>query len=179
MYKYGCQVEYVEELLSEVHNDYLSKFDCENHSINTHIRNFKSYNKSERFWGIFDTKLDKLICVYSLKASAITRESNITDGAAYDSAMEISIFAVDKEYQDLHMSDNKDEGCLSNVILYYIISKIIYFQRQFCAIKYIMLYAVPEAIDFYEKCRFIKFSQFMKNRDFFIKGCTPMFLPIA
>ena len=178
-YKYGTEVNYVEEIIDISKKDYLKEFDWKNDEINNHIKKFQSHISTERLWGIFDCNLDKLVCVYSLKASAITRESSDNRGAAYDSAVEIAIFAVDKNYQDLRMSDKKEDGCLSSRILCSVMKKIMVMNSNICAVEYIILYSTKDAEEFYKKCKFKSFTQYMKNRDSYIQYCVPMYFPIC
>lgn len=167
------------EVLSELNDCCIKNFDCGNAEINNHIKRYTSYSKSERFFVMIEADTNRAICVYSLKATAITREHNAKQGAYYDPAIEIAIFAVDKEFQDTIFRCRGSEACISDYMLCAVIDKIAEICRSGCAVQYIMLFSTLEAVNFYKRNKFKEFNQFMKNNDTYIRYCQPMYLPLS
>ena len=95
-------------------------------------------------------------------------------------AIEIDYFAIDEEYQGLKYDETDDDepfnlsdalfGDILGVCLE--VSKII-------AFKFLILYSVPEAKNFYKKHNFEEFYKFMnKINNTHVEECIPMFLEI-
>lgn len=169
----------ISEALNILTEHYLENFDCGNEEINEHIQRYSSFSQSERFFVMVDEETSKAICVYSLKSTAIIRQSNKTGGAYYDPAIEIAIFAVDSEYQDMKCNFGNTNGYLSDYFLCYVLSKIASINRNSCAVQYIMLFSTTDAIHFYERNQFKEFTPYMKNKSPYIRFCTPMYLPVS
>lgn len=167
------------EVLSNL-NDYCLKcFDCGNEEINDHIKRYASFSDAERFFAMIDAATNRAICVYSLKATAITTEHSAQDGAYYYPAIEIAIFAVDKNFQDTKYRCDRIEAYISDYMLCNVIDKIVGICKNSCAVEYIMLFSTNEAIHFYKRNKFMEFNQFMKNNNLYIRDCQPMYLPLS
>lgn len=181
MNKLGKNIHFLVKLLDDKTAHYLDDFDCSNKSgtfmgVNYHIKHYDEYAKSERFYIVIDKEAEKAICVYSLKCTAVA--SWIKEGITFNPAVEIAIFAVDREYQDIYMTENKKDGCLSDFILCYVISQIKTYSDRYCAAEYIMLYALDSAVNFYKRSMFKEFTPFAKDDNPYIAGCKPMYLPL-
>lgn len=167
------------EVLSKFNDCCIKNFDCGNEEINNHIKRYASFSASERFFVMIEAVSNCAICVYSLKATAITREHNVQQGAYYDPAIEIAIFAVDKKFQDTIYRYSGSEAYISDYMLCTVIDKIVEICKSSCAVQYIMLFSTNDAIHFYKRNKFKEFNQFMKNNDSYIKYCQPMYLPLS
>ena len=178
---YGKDVNLIFEKLSEFNICKLEQYDCGKFPINIHIGKARNHYNTERAFLVIDTNSENVIAFFSLRASALVFDSNDGRGSKLSSAIEIVTFAVDVKYQDMWMSENREEGCLSNFILSYIIDKYInVINNEHCAVEYIVLYSVDTAVDFYKKNLFVPFNEYMvKSRDPYIADCIPMYFDLA
>lgn len=176
--KKGKDIRYKFKKLS-IHNHYLlKKFHCGNEQIDDDLRS-KVLNNPQMttFLVINSDKPEDIICIYSLSCSGYV--CNLYSKIYVYPAVEIKYFAISKEYQDIRFSDEIDDGCLSNMILYEIINDIMDFTDNYCGADKIILYSTPQAIEFYEKCGFQKFTEFMvKSEDLYLDGCVPMYMDL-
>lgn len=169
------------EVLNNLTEPRIKDFDCGNEEINNHIQRYSSFSQSERFFILVDESTNKAICVYSLKATAIVRQGSKYSGAYYDPAIEIAVFAVDVEYQDIKCNFGDTNGYLSDYFLCYVLNRIAHINRNVCAVEYIMLFSTAEAVHFYKRNHFQEFTSYMKNIKniySYIRYCTPMYLPV-
>lgn len=170
---------FISEALNNLTECYLKNFDCGNEEINNHIQRYSSFSQSERFFLMVDVDKDKAICVYSLKSTAIIRtQGKRAKRAYYDPAIEIAIFAVDVEYQDIKCNFGETNGYLSDYFLCYVLSKISSINRNNCAVQFIMLFSTKDAVHFYKRNQFREFTPYMRNKSPYIRYCTPMYLPV-
>lgn len=178
---YGKDINLIVEKLSNSNICKLTQYDCGDESINIHIGKTHNHYNTERAFLVIDTDTENVIAFFSLRSTALVFDSKDKRGIKLSPAIEIVTFAVDVKYQDMWMSENKEEGCLSNFILSYIIDKYINsVNNQYCAAEYIVLYSVNNAIDFYKKNLFTPFNEYMvKSRDFYTAGCTPMYFDLS
>lgn len=167
------------EVLSNLNDYCLKYFDCGNEEINNHIKRYASFSDAERFFAMIDAATNRAICVYSLKATAITTEQSAREGAYYYPAIEIAIFAVDKNFQDTIYRCSGFEAYISDYMLCSVVDRIVGICRNSCAVQYIMLFSTYDAIRFYKRNKFKEFNQFMKNNDSYIEYCQPMYLPLS
>lgn len=189
----GRDIEYKTVILDEENINTTTLFNCGNFVINEFLK-FKaleSSNRNESKTYIFLNELEnKVIGFFSLKCSAIycdisiNREENETNVEGRRTinfpAIEIDYFAIDEEYQGLKYDETEDDepfnlsdalfGDILGVCLE--VSKII-------AFKFLILYSVPDAVNFYKKHNFEEFYKFMnKMNNMHVEECIPMFIEI-
>lgn len=159
---------------------YLNDFSCGNVEIDNKLRESLEDSQIVSFL-VFDGDPDdtsnnaKLVGVYSLSCSGFIYRFN--EKMYIYPAVEIKYFAIDKRYQDRPFSDDPDDGCISNMILYKVIAQVFDFTENYCGADKIILYSTPNAVEFYKKAGFEDFKEYMlKSSDRFLNGCTPMYL---
>ncbi len=181
MPKYGQEINFVVEILSESNRSMLDEYNCGDPQINIHIKMTSNRYNGERAFLVIDNLRGNVIAFFSLRATALVFDSQDGRGIRLAPAVEIVTFAVDVRYQDMWMSEKREEGCLSNYILSYIIDEYInYVNKSYCAIEFVVLYSVDSAVEFYKKTLFCPFNEFMvKSRDPYIKLCTPMYFDLS
>ena len=79
------------------------------------------------------------------------------DSITYPAA-EIKYFAIDKTYQ--HKSYD-DDFKFSDLMLCEVLKKLIEISEEAISFDYILLYSVPEAVNFYKRNGFCEFTEFM------------------
>lgn len=173
----GIDLNFDVALLNRTNCSCLDGFNCGVPSINMHIQNFAWQDDTERYYLVVDTDRQRAIGVFSLSCTALI-SSDEQGKATYRSAIEIVTFAIDVNYQDMLMTENKEDGYLSDIILCYAINKSINIHKYDCAAEVIILYSRDDAVHFYERTGFESFTQFMPNSDSYIEGCIPMYLPL-
>lgn len=189
----GKDVNYRTVILDEENINSTNLFDCGNSAINSFLKfnALESSDNNEAKTYIFLNELEnKVIGFFSLRCSAIycdisvSKEDNKsnTDGGRTINfpAIEIDYFAIDIEYQGLKYDEIDDDELftLSDALFGDIlgicleVSKII-------AFKFLILYSVPNAINFYKKHNFKEFYIFMNRiNNMHVEDCMPMFLEI-
>lgn len=158
--------------VSELHQDYLELFDAgsENENFNDFIKNkeWKEYleDKNGVTFIVFDNLSEdnkKVVAYYTICAGAIPytdrwlipEDERDETGQEYDEeecgipAVEIKMFAVTEEYQDLFYSFAGMDKPVAAWILHEIINRIQEMTTSVIAAKAIFLQAVPNAEHFY------------------------------
>ena len=73
----------------------------------------------------------------------------------------------------------KENECLLSPTEYRILKKLIEISEEAISFDYILLYSVPEAVNFYKRNGFCEFTEFMKKDSYnYIDGCIPMFFTL-
>lgn len=88
-----------------------------------------------------------------------TEKAYENDSITYPAA-EIKYFAIDKTYQ--HKSYD-DDFKFSDLMLCEVLKKLIEISEEAISFDYILLYSVPEAVNFYKRNGFCEFTEFMKR----------------
>lgn len=123
-----------------------------------------------------NTEDNSIIACITIACSVIFTDTDEKDVfSTILSAMEIKYFAVDDAYK--HMPYEKD-GSLT--LSYYIFSYMLEYMRELSHNKIgaskIVLYSVPQAINFYKKCNFKEFGDTMYGDEgYYVEGCMPMY----
>ena len=171
---------------SEEDLGYLKKFDCGNSEINKYFNNeaisdTKSVTKV--IWRK-DEKSDKLnkeendiIGLYSVSASAMFYD-DYDDKKYIIPAIEIKFFAINQEYQDMPFSEDYEEGVFSDYLFASIINNIRGITENECGAEKIVLYSVPDAVEFYKRNGFEEIEY--KDTDLltFLNGTKAMVLDL-
>ena len=160
-------------LLSEC-RELLKNFDCENEVINDYFTNKEQDDNDTVSFAFIDEEKKTLVALSSLSCSSIIMESG--NKLHLFPAVEIKMFAVNKEYQHKPVFPEDDQHWSSHCL-----DKIIFHIREFtdtyCGASRIVLYSVPKAESFYHRAGFKKFLEFMRPQDkSFLEDCTPMYM---
>lgn len=155
----------------------LDTYFCGNDGIDWYIKEKAASDLTAVTTMVVNAENNDVICIYSLCCSSYTV---ISHGLYYPyPAVEIKIFAMNKAYQDIRYSDDKEDGCLSNIILDHIIGTIFDFTDNVCGANFITLYSTEEGYEFYKRNGFGDFIEMaMKSNDRFTEGCYPMYMVI-
>lgn len=163
-------------------SDILSKFECENETIRNFVRYQSIKSKKDVTYIFVDNENNTVISFCSICCTGISI-TGYNGAETYNStlpAVEIDFFAVDERYRSIPLDqDSGRYDTLSNALFLYMIDHIKKIATSMVGATHICLYSVPEAKNFYKRCDFIEFSDYM-NRDEkpFVKNCIPMFYVI-
>lgn len=180
-HQYGVDYDISFRTVSEDDVDALKDFDCGNHAINDFIRNCLDTQKDVTYL-FYDNENNKIIGFCAICCNGIS--INATDGVdkfcTNYPAVEIDFFAIDEQYKSIPF--DKESGkhdTLSNALFLYIIGHINNVVTSYVGATHICLYAVPQAVSFYQRCGFVDFEAYM-NRDEapFTRDCKPMFMAL-
>ena len=186
------------EVYDEVrHKDFLENFNCNSFIFNKYITSHDiiedKYNGDGVTYLVFDENAveRKLVAYYTLCATAIPFLSRIklefeerVDEAEYDerlygvSAMQIKMFAVDIQYQNIFYKQDELEMPISAWILRYIVNAIDSISCELCGVKAIFLHAVEDAKLFYYQNSFIYADERIRPFDSEDSELTSMFLKL-
>lgn len=174
-YAYGCEVEYSIVNLSSVSTNLIEDFDCGIDEIN---KVFKNNPENDFTCKVFiDNINNRIIGFIAYRSSGIrmTYEKDIVT----KSALEISYFALDNDYQHLPYNKDYDSYNLSDSILCECLKMFRNLSEEVLYFSYIVLFSVPSAINFYKRNFFEEFNQYMESDNYtFIDGCIPMFMAL-
>lgn len=183
---YGKDIKFGIYNLTNSHKRQIKNFDCGTESINSFLKE-KAYEEMES--GSSVTKVviieddesednGKIIAYYSLSASSIVIESY--SQKYFFPAAELRMFAVLDKLHGLDFTENNDDGTFSEYLFSLIIYDIYNLSENTIGIQNIVLYSVPEAVNFYrDKIGFEDFTELMvKNNERYLQGCIPMCLKL-
>jgi hypothetical protein len=173
---YGEQIPIEMKILSLKNRKYIKDFFCDNISIDDYYRNKAAVDNSSVTYLFINTSDNSTIACVTIACSAIFTDTDEQDVfSTILSAMEIKYFAVDESYK--HIPYVKG----SNLTLsHYIFSYMLEYMREISHDKIgaskIVLYSVPQAINFYKRCKFKEFGDTMYGDEgYYVKGCLPMY----
>ena len=156
----------------------ISDFECEEESMTDFLKNeaYKSDLKGEGNTYLLKDK-GKILGYYTIKCNALRTEDEENKYNRYKVLPAVEIARLAVSY------DCKNKG-IGSILLAYIVSKILDLKEE-VGIKYIFLFALPSAIDFYKKKNHaeLRFLEFPENVQVFIgsdeSGCKPLYIPIS
>lgn len=186
------------EVYDEVrHKDFLKGFNCNSYIFNKYITSYDAledkFNGDGVTYLVFDESSveRKLVAYYTLCATAIPFLSRIkldfeeiVDEAEYDErlygvgAMQIKMFAVDVEYQNVFYRQDELEMPIAAWILRYIVKSIDSMSSVVCGVKAIFLHAVEDAKLFYYQNNFIYADERIRPFDSDDSELASMFLKL-
>lgn len=188
-YLYGEEVKYDHDLLKLEDFKSLQAFSCENKKLDNYIhheliRNNYIDTEDGLPFKVWNKDTGEIIAVFSLASSGILAE--IGNYTHILPAIKIDIFAVDINYQKMHMDEyskndpDPNYHCyLSDDILSKVIQRCKNISEKEAIAQYIVLYADKNARRFYERNLFNDFSKFMKKENNMeIAKNDPMYLKL-
>lgn len=173
-------------IISPNKTDKCNEFNCGQLTINTYLKN-QALTDAISGNGVTYLAINKvdnsIVAYYTIATSLIPyidgNNYGDDDEPYYDDkihgyrAVEITMFAVSTKYQDKFIEGN----LISSLILHQAIGNIYDLATQSIGAKFIILYSVPAAIEFYKKNRFEFLNEYMiPIKHIESEDCTPMYL---
>jgi len=125
-------------------------------------------------YAFIDNEEQRIIGYCAFNASGLTL-TNGHERITYP-AVEIKFFALDEAYQHRKYSDEMN---FSDYIFSKVMSHLYEIDENVIAIKFILLYSVPAAVNFYKRNFFKEFTPYMENDEYkYITGCVPLYYPL-
>lgn len=164
-------INYKLTLLSEVILADFERFNCGNEALDHYLYASGYSDPDAVTYIVFAHTANEIISYFSLSCSAIYHQ--IGDSMRHYPAVEIKNFATNLKYQHI---ETENGISLSQSILEYIKYNLVMdFTENICGASRIILYSVPDAVNFYKKSGFREFSEaFIKNNSSYLEGCIPM-----
>lgn len=175
---FGKDIPIEVDLFSSKFTHLLDFFDCGNDTINNYLKKAEAIcNEGQGVTRVvIDAGQNKIIGFYTLACSSLLYGFN--DEIRGLPAVEIRMFAVDRNYQDLPYTED-DNIVVSDFILDNVIKDINDMSTETIGAAFIVLYAVPSSVEFYKRSGFKELKDFMKPmRDSFTEGCIPMYFKL-
>lgn len=117
-----------------------------------------------------DKDANRIMGFVSLRASSLLKQR---DGGKYlgAPALEVSVLAVDREYE---------RRGVGSALIDFVLSEVAELHEHFLGIQYIILAADEKAIGFYEKMGFTLFANYWEGipKDNWSLDCDPMFMEL-
>lgn len=185
---YGEEIRYKLELIKPEDYEKLQAFSCGNEPLDKFIHNElivnNKINDDALPYKYIDIGNEKICAVVSLAASGISYK--IDNYISVKPAVKIDIFAVDKEYQKMHMDKESKEALNRDDHVYFaddimadVLKRCRDMSEKMLMIKYVILYADVKALRFYERNFFMNFSKYMeKENNMEINKNYPMYLEL-
>ena len=151
-------------------------FDCGNTALNQYLAASNEHGDTA-IYIFLDEYAGKIAAYASLICSSLVYA---VDGKEFQiPAIEIKAFAVDKACQNLPVSENADDGVLSDKIFNQLIAGIYEIAETIVSADYITLYSVESAQKFYERNGFTVYQKEMSQfYNYFNESCIPMYMEL-
>jgi hypothetical protein len=180
---YGNEINIEIEPFSSKHRKMCEGFDCGNDALNNLLKNAEEIcGDGSSVTSVVVNKDESIIIgFYSLNASLLLyKPDSAFPKICGFPAIEINTFAMDVKYQGLPYSDDEEDIFnLSDYILAKVISDIYYFSDTVIGAKFIILYSVPNAVNFYSRNGFKKINDYMLPlSDPFVNDCHLMYFEL-
>ena len=179
---YGIEIPVRIETLTKQNAELLQGFSCGNGSIDSYFQQEAAEDATNVTYLFLDSGKSRVIACMTIACSAIFYSASSEDDlrptekfSSLTPAMEIVFFAVDESYQHIPYT-KRSSFTLSQILFSYMIDRMRDISHTVIGAKVVVLYSVPEAVHFYERCSFKAFGDSM-NGDvgYFVEGCTPMY----
>ena len=172
---FGKDIEFETIQFTKQVKDLAKDFNCGNEVLNEYLQKTACDDTQAVTFVIRDTKNNNIMCYYSISCSGFIVELAQKQYMIYP-AVEIKMFAIDEKYQHIPISEDSDEGNLSDILFASVICRINEFTENQCGADKIILYSVEQAKTFYERNGFKCFEDYMlQSTSRFLDGCIPMY----
>lgn len=176
--RYGSQIPVRIELLKPENKHYTESFYCDNSAIDRYFRKTAPYDETAVTYLFIDAKEDAPIACVTLTCSAIFTTETKDQFSTVQSAMEILYFAVDEDYKHIPYIQGSPLT-LSHYILSYMLDQMREYSHTVIGAAKVVLYSVPTAVHFYERCDFKEFGDTMVgDKGYFVNECIPMYFDL-
>ena len=164
-------------LLTENTRPLLDDFSCGNSFIDRFFKDQALHNTEHTTHIFWDAENERAIAAVSFACSSLNSLYGGVSVCDCQPAVEITYFAVDKRYQKLLVSNDKEDGYVSDLIMALSLSLIYDFTALFCAACAVILYSTENAEHFYERNHFIRadVSQYWRKHSTAIDDCIFMY----
>lgn len=156
----------------------IASFDCNNTDINRLFRKDLDKLHTTTYFFVDKSSNGKIIAFLSLCASAIQFRKK---GLHALPAVELKLFAVDKQYQKNRFEINGKMLKYSEIAFEWLVSYAKTIIRPVLHVEYLVLYSVPQTntLKFYEKMgmQYLTQSEAL-HQDNFSTDCIPMYLKL-
>lgn len=158
------------EKLSYLHTSIIQNFICGNGVLDDYLKQKALDDPDSVTYVVVNDK--QCMAYFSLSCGAIYIKSS-NQFYSYP-AVEIKNLAVHVDFQNYYPSDAKHS--FSKLLLDTIICEIIAdFTENICGANRVILYSVPDAVDFYKRSGFIDFHQsFITDDSYYLSECIPL-----
>jgi len=177
MKKYGQDYSIDIVVLTEENKHYVENFSCGNFAIDLYFKEDSFADKTSVTYMFIDKDTDQLIACITVACSAIFTESEEHQQfSTLLSAMEVKYLAVSEKYQHIPYKENTTRPSLSDYMFDYMIDYLWELSHSRIGAAKIVLYSVPQAVNFYKRHGFKMFGDTMYGDDgYFVEGCEPMY----
>lgn len=157
----------------------LEGFECENSTIRDFARYKSAKSKKDVTYIFIDNENNTVIgfCSICCTGISVTKDDEYKPYNSSYSAMRIDFFAIDERYRRIPLDKSSGKyDTLSKALFLYMIEHIRKIAKEQVGATHICLYSVQLAKNFYKRCDFVEFLDYM-NRDEepHIQNCIPMF----
>lgn len=162
------------EKLSQQHLVKVKDFDCGNESINEYLKEKAFIDADVVTHLVLDENDNSCIGFFSLSCSGLYMDDSFKLHSY--PAVEIKFFAIDKSYHGVKRKIDEEAITYATIVLFKLIYDIIYeFTENICGASRIILYATPQAVNFYKRAGFKNFSDvFLVDESSYLEGCIPL-----
>ena len=174
---YGSEIPVRVEILTENNRRMTRSFFCGNPTIDDYFTQLALDDATAVTYLVIDENNEKLLAALTIACSAIFL-SKKKQLSTLMSAIEVVYFAVDVDYQGLRYRPG-DKHSLAHYLFSYLIEMIRGISRDHVGAAKIVLYAVPEAYNFYRRLGFQDFGNHMYgDRGTFVTDCVPLYFDL-
>ena len=180
MEKIGSNYSIDLQILNQSNKEYTKNFCCGNSEIDSYFRNRAAKDKTAVTYMYIDTDTNTLIACVTISCSAIFTESDEEQSfSTILSAMEVKYLAVDENYQHIPYFKDSERPTLSDQMFDDMIFRMYELSHSHIGASKIVLYSVPQAVNFYRKHGFKAFGESMYGDEgYYVQGCKPMYFDL-
>ena len=180
-YRYGVEYSIRLKKVERGDMDILSGFKCEKPAIRQFIQRGCLTSNENVSYIFVDEENNTIIGFCSIRCSGIMTLKYDEEDNEYMTSLpsvEITYFAIDERYRSLRFDEDSNRyQTLSQMLFYRMLGIISEISVNNVGATHICLYSVPEAENFYKRCQFEPFKEYMKRDEKpYIKNCIPMFV---
>lgn len=181
--KYGEDYSIDKQILSTENQRYTETFSCGNPEIDDYFRKRAAWDRTAVTYLYIDVESDKLIACFTISCSAIFTNNDefesISQFSTILSAMEVKYVAVDEAYQHIPYRAGTNRPTLSDLMFDDMIWQMNCISHEQIGASKIVLYSVPNAINFYKRHGFKEFGDTMYGDEgYYVKGCEPLYFDL-
>ena len=182
-HNYACDYPMSFHKVEKNDSDLLSRFQCEYPAIRHFIQKQSIESKQDVSYVFVDDENNRIMGFCAICCTGISVTDTDGKGKPFVTsipAIEIDYFAMDEEYRSLKYDETSNRyQTLSRAIFLYMLEHIKEISVNSVGATHVCLYAVPKAVNFYKRCGFEPFAEYMNPDEIpFLKNCTPMFYVI-
>lgn len=182
-HNYGCDYSMSFHKVNTDDSDLLSKFKCEYPAISSFIQEQSIKSKKDVSYIFVDNENNRIMGFCAIRCTGISVSDVDKSGNEFLTsipAVEIDYFAIDEEYRSLKLEESSNRyETLSRAFFLYMLEHIREISIEHIGATHVCLYAVPKAVNFYKRCGFEPFEEYMNPDEIpFLNNCIPMFYVI-